>query len=458
MMRSSVLACVLAFVACGGSNGNNNNGPDAGSNGSNGSNTSCTPSGASATGTAGGGTVPYAIPLTDPDGPVSFYAPMLTVGGQMFAMDLDTGSTTTAIAGTSCKDCSGSDFTMSPEYAPTATATDECVKADSEFADGTGWYGEVFRDTIGVGNSSPTATLKIVDISTQVDPNDPMAMAGFFQDNSYQGILGMGAPENEVDHTEAFFSTIVGTGMPNVMSFEMCSDGGTMWLGGTDPTHYSGTMQYAALDPIDLMNNPFYSVDLTSVSFNGKTVTPTSAADLTEWVVDTGTSLFYVPTEFFNAVAGTQDMTTGKVTGGVMATTAWKNLFGTGSFFTSQDGCVTATDTTVSDATINSMLPPFVMKMKGAAGGADITVSAPALASYLVDAGQGQFCFVMGDGGNEATMGDEVMQGFVVVIDQTNKQVGWAPDTGCASAMPRPRDMTKRFHGPKPHGPRRVTH
>jgi len=462
MMRSLVLAGVIGLVACGGSSNNgNNNGPDAGSNsgsnmGSNGSNTML----GSASGTPGNGMVPYAVPLVAPFGPAVFYTSTLSVGSQMFAMDLDTGSTTTAIAGMACTDCSGSDYTISPAYMPGAGATDQGVKADSEFGDGTGWYGEVYMDKIDSGHGSPTATLKIVDISTQVDPNDPMAMSGFFEDNSYQGILGLGATANEVDNTDSYYDTIVGTGMPNIMGFELCADSGTMWLGGFDATHASGAMQYTPLDPISPFNpntgtgNPFYSIDLTGVSFNGKAIAATSPADLQEWVVDTGTSAFFVPTEFYNGV-----------TSALIKTTAYKTFFGTQDITTSQTGCVTASST-VTDDQINAMLPTFVMTMKNAAGGADITVTAPALDSYLVDAGpdpqqtgKTDFCLTMGDGGQEATMGDAVMQGFVVAIDVKNSQVGWAPDSGCASAMPRPHDVTARMHPPKPHhGPRRVIH
>src|SRR4051812_43691932 len=41
-----------------------------------------------------------AIPLTTPNG--VFWGPMLSVGNQSFLMDLDTGSTTTAVAGAGC--------------------------------------------------------------------------------------------------------------------------------------------------------------------------------------------------------------------------------------------------------------------------------------------------------------------------------------------------------------------
>jgi len=128
----------------------------------------------------GGSNAPsfYAVPLTSPDG--SFWSPTLHIGGQSFVMDLDTGSTVTGIAGTSCTTCTG----MSPLYTPGAGAT-TMNKADSaSYADGSGWSGKIFNDMVGLGHGSPDVALGFVNISSQ---------SMFFSGNEYQGILGLGA-------------------------------------------------------------------------------------------------------------------------------------------------------------------------------------------------------------------------------------------------------------------------
>jgi Eukaryotic aspartyl protease len=426
MIRFSVLVSFMVLVACGGSS--NNGGTDAGKGSGSGS---------------GNQNGVYTIPLTAPDGPVEFYAPMLTVGGVQFAMDLDTGSTTTAIAGSACSDCSMTPgvpaYTISPLYTPGSDATDEKMTADSEYADGTGWYGEVWKDTVSLENGTPSATFNIVDISTQIDPNDPKnAMAGFFQDNGYQGILGMGPPENAVGETGAYFDTITTAGVTAIMAFEMCSTSGTMWLGGYDETHASGAMAYTPMDIVS-NNNPFYSVDLTSATVDGSAGSATTQ-DLGEWTVDTGTSVFVPTTNVYNAALNA-----------ILASSGYKALFGSASFNPTQenqDGCVTALSQ-VTDDQVDAMLPPFVMTMRNAAGGSDITVSAGALESYLYDGGNNTFCAGMFDGGDEAIIGDELLQGFVVVIDEKNQQIGWAKDAGCSQeAFRMPHDRTKKLHRP----------
>ncbi|HEY1817872.1 MAG TPA: pepsin-like aspartyl protease [Kofleriaceae bacterium] len=447
MKRYSVfVTCFVAIVACGGNNGNNGDDDDGNADANNGSGSGSQMGSGSNVITG----APFVIPLLAPDGAVEFYAPMLTVGGVQFAMDLDTGSTTTAIAGSTCTDCSGSDFTLTPEYTPSSTAVDQHQTADTGYSDGTGWYGEVYQDSISLENSSPSASLNVVDISTQVDPEVMGSMAGFFEDNGYQGILGMGSPYNAEPNTGAYYQSLVQLGLPNVMAFEMCPTDGTMWLGGFDATRASAPMAYTPLDPITAYDentgsgNPFYSVDLTGVSVDNKAITDSTGSDFALWVVDTGTSLFYPTTNVYNAALAN-----------VNASAGLKAVFGTKAKL-SDSKCLKPT-TTMTDAAIDQMLPPFVMTMKNAAGGADITVSAPALESYLYNNGDGTYCLAMGDGQDEPTMGDEIMQGFVVVIDQTNNQVGWAPDSGCG-ALPRPHDRTKRFLPPKPHHPRRVIH
>jgi hypothetical protein len=70
------------------------------------------------------------------------------------------------------------------------------------------------------------------------------------------------------------------------------------------------------------------------------------------------------------------------------------------------------------------------------------------------------FCYTVGDNGtgNGTIMGDTILRAFVTVIDRANKQIGFAPDSGCNGANTllthRPVDRT-HWH---PHHPPRPRH
>ncbi len=64
------------------------------------------------------------------------------IGGQLEQVILDTGSTTLAVAGSTCSNCG-----VSPEYTPGASATDQHMMGSSQYADNSGWSGEIFQDS-----------------------------------------------------------------------------------------------------------------------------------------------------------------------------------------------------------------------------------------------------------------------------------------------------------------------
>ena len=120
-----------------------------------------------------------AIPLSTPDG--SFYTAMVAIGTQMFALDVDTGSTTIGVAGASCTGCTG----ISPLYMPGGAAADDNRTASTTYGDGSKWSGEVFTDMVGLGSVTPQVGVGFVNITSETS---------FFDGNMnlYQGIFGLG--------------------------------------------------------------------------------------------------------------------------------------------------------------------------------------------------------------------------------------------------------------------------
>ena len=373
----------------------------------------------------------YAIPLTTPD--QSFWGPQVSIGGQMFMMDLDTGSTTIGVASSTCTQCTG----VTPLYAPGSGAVDEHMTASTTYADNSGWSGEIYKDAIDLGHGSPVMQVDFAAMTRQRQ---------FFYQNQYQGIFGLGAAANAEPNTGSYFDIAAAAGMTGVMAFELCSSGGTMWLGGFDSSKAASAPQYTPLIPIS-DNQPFYAIDITGMSI-GDTSVGSGAATFEEPVVDTGTTYFYLPTPVETAMINA-----------INASTGFKTLFGANAKVADDPngtgvGCVTGTG--ITGAMVDASLPPLTMTMPGMNGGPDITVSVPPLRSYMYDAGGGQFCLGIADGGTQdaTTMGDQIMQAFVTIIDVQHHQVGWALDAGCGPAPVRPRDRTT-FH---PHPPKRHRH
>ena len=374
----------------------------------------------------------YAVPLTTPTGQDqgAFYAASLTIGSTSFALDLDTGSTVTGIAGATCTTCTG----VSPLYTPSASAMDQHKTDMASYADGSGWSGEIYADMVGLGHGTPTVALDLVDITSQMQ---------FFSGNEDQGILGMGPAALLDPGTTAYFDQATAMGVKKTMAFELCPTGGTMWLGGYDASHTASAPQYTPILTTGA-NATFYSVNMTAMALGTSDLGVTSAT-FDSPIVDTGTSLFYVPNAAETALIAK-----------INADAGFKALFPNQTLTdptngtTASAGCVTAAAGT-TDAMIDQMLPKLSLSFAGTAGGT-ITIDAKPLASYFDNAGGGMYCLVIYGGGDQgnATMGDTFMRGFVTIIDLDKQQVGFAPTSSCAApAVPTARVL--REHGRGPH-------
>ena len=368
----------------------------------------------------------YAIPLASPDGADYLYTAQVTIGDQVFAMDIDTGSTTLAVAGTSCTTgCTG----VSPLYTPSASATPTGNTSSAMYADGSGWQGLVFSDTVGLGNGSPTVSPDLAEITH--------ATGSFFDaSNDHQGILGLGPPELAAPNTSGYIPAVVGAGLDNIFAFDLCdntgANAGTMWLGGDGS---ATSAQYTPLVPID-SNNPFYAINVNALSLGGTSIVTNASSIFNQPVLDTGTSLFYVPTSVYASFKTA-----------LMASAGFKALFGSNTF---SSDCVT--DASVTDAQVESGLPHIMISLPNVTSGqADVTIEASALDTYLYNAGAGQYCLAIQDGGaiDASTFGDAFMQAFHIVIDVTGGRVGFAPQASCVAPAIRP------IRHPAKNGPHR---
>ncbi len=153
-----------------------------------------------------------------------------------YLLDLDTGSTDTGTAGHDCgSQCAG----LSPLYTPGADAADQHGQVSAQYADNSGWSGEVYSDKMTLGAGSPSFTADIIDIQMQ-------SMFFLFSGtNEYQGILGVGRDDlaGSAD-TTTYLDGLFKAGVTQAIGVEMCPTDGTFWLGGFDPGHAGSDMLF----------------------------------------------------------------------------------------------------------------------------------------------------------------------------------------------------------------------
>ncbi len=345
----------------------------------------------------------------------------VTIGGdQTFNMVLDTGSTTTAVAGSACTACG-----VSPEYTPDSTATDTDKTAEQEYGtdqqNSSGWSGEIYRDTITLGNE-PGTPVNFVEITEQ---------QRFFNDvgctslnptpatSTTQGIFGIGPPYNLSPGTTAYLNQLDATwGVMNVFAFELCDRGGTMWIGGYNPASATGPVQYTPLLETTGEEYSSYSTYLASIDVNGASI-PVSTSAYPPAILDTGTEYWILPPPAVTALATA-----------IGSSSGWAQVFGSttaSSFFTGNafDQCAPLT---LSKAELDAMLPPLTLVF---GQNETISVVANATDSYLTFV-QEQWCSTLqgqapSSYGLASIIGEPVLQSNIVVIDRANQQVGFAP-------------------------------
>jgi hypothetical protein len=352
----------------------------------------------------------YAIPLATPTGQDlgMLYTASFTASGTTFQLDLDSGSTTTGVAAMSCSQCTG----LSPLYQPGTGATDTHQTASTSYADGSQWSGEIFSDNVGLGGGSPAVPVKFVSITSQKQ---------FFFGNEYQGILGVGPDALLETGTTSYWDAMVAAGLTATMAYELCPNDGTMWLGGFDATHAMGTPQYTPMLTTGV-NQGFYAIDMTDIAIGGTSLGVAESV-YDDPIVDTGTSLFYIPDAAEKALLAD-----------VNGSTGFKALFPNQTLSENgNNGCVTAA-TGTNDAMVDAMLPDMAISFAQPSG-TPMTIHAKASVSYLMNSGGGQYCLVVNSGGNNgnATMGDTILRAFVTVVDVGHGQIGFAPQAHCVA-------------------------
>lgn len=216
--------------------------------------------------------------LTDEEDDLE-WAGTISIGtpAQSFLIDFDTGSSDLWVPSSSCTSStcrSKNKYTASRS----STGTRRSGSFSIQYGDGSTVSGPVYTDSVTVAgltaNNQYFSPVTTLSSSFSGDPID--------------GILGLAYPAISNLGATPFFNTLInqGTVSAGVFGFKLASTGSELFLGGTDSSLYTGSIEYHAID----RSTGFWQARGASALVNGRAVVSNF-----ETIIDSGTTIMYGP-------------------------------------------------------------------------------------------------------------------------------------------------------------------
>lgn len=194
---------------------------------------------------------------------------------QKFTIDFDTGSSDLWVPSSSCSGCKAS---SSYKASSSSSSKKKSGTFQIEYGDGSEASGPIYADTVSV------AAVKVTGQTLSAVTSESGDLVG----DAADGLLGMGFPAISSLNADPFFQTAVEQGAVSegVFAFKLASSGSELYLGGTDSSLYSGSIEYHALSS----SVGYWQIGGASAIVNGET-----AASGFQTIIDSGTTLMYGP-------------------------------------------------------------------------------------------------------------------------------------------------------------------
>lgn len=209
--------------------------------------------------------------------------------------DFDTGSSDLVVPIEICQDdqgvaCGG------PVFTRTASSTFRLSNSpfQIQYADQSGAQGAIAEDSVTVAG---------LTVDKQAFGAVNLEFGGFSRPGNNAGLLGLGFPDNAVSQQTPFFNNLAEQGKlaSNLFSFFMTRNnqsGSELCLGCMDTSKFTGEMSFFPLDPSATNGTQlFWNIASDGVSVNGAAPSGSLAA-----VIDSGTSLIFVPSDVAQAI------------------------------------------------------------------------------------------------------------------------------------------------------------
>jgi len=244
---------------------------------------------------------------------VGEYYASITLGGQPFHVQVDTGSGLTAVPSARCSSCKKGvhryDIKKSASSGLMACSDKRCSSScpggggenvsacafQLSYADGSWGSGEMAHEELGFegGSNADDDLVEVFFGTITSDSSD-------FEPVSVDGIMGLYNKEDSCSPScvpTVFQSFVDDRHLPDVFTICMSQAGGKMVWGAHDTDLVKSGFKYSDIDSSSM----FYtvSIDKEQIKFGDKTF---SSPSLSSGIVDTGTTLVVLPTPVFNEI------------------------------------------------------------------------------------------------------------------------------------------------------------
>lgn len=202
-----------------------------------------------------------------------------------FVVLFDTGSSNLWVPASNCTNCASNHA----QYNPADSSTFKPNGTKFEIRYGTGsMKGFVVHDTVYLGGLSAD-----VDFATAT-----LEPGATFKAAKFDGILGLAWPTISVDGIVPVMQKLIQTGQLDepLFAFYLNNDDdvkGELAIGALDSARYTGNINY-----VDVASDTYWQVSMPSMTLRGKSIT-----QVTNAIVDSGTSLIVGPKNDVKAIA-----------------------------------------------------------------------------------------------------------------------------------------------------------
>ncbi|KAF7376972.1 Aspartic protease [Mycena sanguinolenta] len=226
------------------------------------------------------------------------YVAATQIGTQTFELIVDTGSSNTWVgAGT--------------KYKASSTATSTGKSFSVTYGTGSA-SGTEYTDNLVIGGLTVTKQ-SIGDATKTSDFSGVDGIIGFgpviLTEGTVSGTTSVPTVMNNLFSQGTISTQVLGVSFAPESGSDTDDANGELTLGGTDSTKYSGSINYVSKSTTSPYSD-YWGISVSSVTYNGASIA--SAANA---IVDTGTTLIYVPTATYNAFlkasGGKTDSSTG---------------------------------------------------------------------------------------------------------------------------------------------------